>query len=328
MLEDGLRIVFRIFRDGLSCSELSVRHLAVRCSASRRHRCWTGLHGASARLRCCSIGCFGPRRRGGRASGCIMGRSMSRISAASMRRCWNSNPASRPTRCRACDEGSSRWCSAPNRPGYRGDGAKQTGTGVTWIEDIPAGRFFLRAGIGRKASGSYYTPHAFVRFLVREALAPQIAARSPDTDPDPAAILALKVVDPAMGSGHFLVEACRYLADALYAACRLCDETAAACWKRRNARRRMIGYGCRLVRWRCVAAWPTCPTRMACCSRTCQAGRARVARAACRNRVRWRYAAAWSRCIACTRGQQSAIRNRTRCAGQGHVLLGALHRDL
>ena len=102
------------------------------------------------------------------------------------------------------------------------------GTGVTWIEDIPAGRFFLRTGIGRKASGSYYTPHAFVRFLVRETLAPQIAARSPDTDPDPAAILALKVVDPAMGSGHFLVEACRFLADALYAACRLCDDTAAA----------------------------------------------------------------------------------------------------
>ncbi len=63
---------------------------------------------------------------------------------------------------------------------------------------------------------------------MREVLAPQIVARSPDTDPNPAAILALKVVDPAMGSGHFLVEACRFLADALYAACRMCDETAAA----------------------------------------------------------------------------------------------------
>ena len=41
-------------------------------------------------------------------------------------------------------------------------------------------------------------------------------------------ILALKVVDPAIGSGHFLVEACRYLGDALYAACRMCDESAAA----------------------------------------------------------------------------------------------------
>ena len=63
---------------------------------------------------------------------------------------------------------------------------------------------------------------------MRETLAPQIAERSPDADPDPAAILALKVVDPATGSGHFLVEACRYLGDALYAACRMCDECAAA----------------------------------------------------------------------------------------------------
>ena len=111
---------------------------------------------------------------------------------------------------------------------YRGGGADEAGTRVTWVEDIPTGRFFLRAGVGRKATGSFYTPHAFVRYLVRETLAPKIAERSPDADPDPAAILALKVVDPAIGSGHFLVEACRYLGDALYAACRMCDDSAAA----------------------------------------------------------------------------------------------------
>ena len=44
--------------------------------------------------------------------------------------------------------------------------------------------------------------------------------------PIPSAILALKVLDPATGSGHFLVEACRYLGEALYAACRMCDELA------------------------------------------------------------------------------------------------------
>ncbi len=38
----------------------------------------------------------------------------------------------------------------------------------------------------------------------------------------------MKVVDPATGSGHFLVEACRYLGEALYAACRMCDELATA----------------------------------------------------------------------------------------------------
>lgn len=92
------------------------------------------------------------------------------------------------------------------------------------VGDIPAGRFFLRAGMGRKASGSFYTPHEFVRFLVRETLGPKVAALSPPHDPRPAALLSLRMVDPAIGSGHFLVEACRYLGKALLTACRLCDE--------------------------------------------------------------------------------------------------------
>jgi len=94
--------------------------------------------------------------------------------------------------------------------------------------DIPAGQFYLRIGLGRKATGSYYTPHEFVRFLVRETLGDMVRSRSPDDEPDPAAILALKIVDPATGSGHFLVEACRFLGEALYAACRLCDAQAAS----------------------------------------------------------------------------------------------------
>ncbi len=88
---------------------------------------------------------------------------------------------------------------------------------------IPPGRFHLRPGAARKATGAYYTPHAFVSFLVRETLAPRLAAISPEHDPDPVAILALRVVDPACGSGHFLVEACRHLGQALLAACRSCD---------------------------------------------------------------------------------------------------------
>jgi len=89
--------------------------------------------------------------------------------------------------------------------------------------DIAPGTFFLRAGSGRKASGSYYTPQEFVQFLVRETLAPQIASRSPRGTPDPAALLRIRIVDPAMGSGHFLVEACRQLADAVLTACIDCD---------------------------------------------------------------------------------------------------------
>lgn len=90
--------------------------------------------------------------------------------------------------------------------------------------DIEPGAFFLRSGMGRKASGSFYTPNGFVRFLVRETLDPKIAALSPVDDPHPARLLTLKIVDPAAGSGHFLVEACRHLAEALLTACRICDE--------------------------------------------------------------------------------------------------------
>lgn len=90
------------------------------------------------------------------------------------------------------------------------------------IETIPAGQFFLRHGQGRKSSGSFYTPASLVRFLVRATLEPACSASSTADDPNPVAILRLKVVDPAMGSGHFLVEACRFLADALLEACQRC----------------------------------------------------------------------------------------------------------
>lgn len=86
-----------------------------------------------------------------------------------------------------------------------------------------AGRFVLRPGPGRKSSGAYYTPPEFVRFLVRQTLDPIIAERAPAGDPHPAALLAITVVDPAAGSGHFLVEACRHLAEALLTACRAAD---------------------------------------------------------------------------------------------------------
>ncbi len=54
----------------------------------------------------------------------------------------------------------------------------------------------------------------FVSWCARR-LDPKIAALSPPDDPHPAKLLTLKIVDPATGSGHFLVEACRYLGEAL-----------------------------------------------------------------------------------------------------------------
>ena len=85
---------------------------------------------------------------------------------------------------------------------------------------IARGRFLFRAGLERKTTGSFYTPQSFVRFLVRETLGPVVAEKGSA----PEAVLSIKVVDPAVGSGHFLVEACRFLGDALYSACRTWDE--------------------------------------------------------------------------------------------------------
>jgi Eco57I restriction-modification methylase len=64
----------------------------------------------------------------------------------------------------------------------------------------------------RKATGTFYTPRTLTDFLVRRTLAPLVARATPTE------ILSLRIVDPAMGSGAFLVAACRYLASAYEAA--------------------------------------------------------------------------------------------------------------
>jgi uncharacterized protein (DUF433 family) len=80
--------------------------------------------------------------------------------------------------------------------------------------EIPSGTVYLKAGMGRKQTGSYYTSRPLVEFLVREAIDPLASDKTPEE------ILSLRVVDPAMGSGHFLVGACRRLSEHLLAAYR------------------------------------------------------------------------------------------------------------
>lgn len=63
---------------------------------------------------------------------------------------------------------------------------------------------FLRAGFRRKQTGTYFTHPALVNFLVRKTLEPLTQDKTPEE------LLQLKIVDPAMGSGHFLVGACRF----------------------------------------------------------------------------------------------------------------------
>ena len=72
----------------------------------------------------------------------------------------------------------------------------------------------------RKDSGSYYTPQELVDLIVEQTLRPlvdeRIAAFEADPSPgrDPAAaVLGLRILDPAMGSGHFLVAALDWLAE-------------------------------------------------------------------------------------------------------------------
>jgi len=82
---------------------------------------------------------------------------------------------------------------------------------------VPSGAMVLQPSEERRRSGSHYTPRALTQPIVRTTLEP-ILARLRGVDgrpPLPAQILDLKVCDPAMGSGAFLVEACRQLGDAL-----------------------------------------------------------------------------------------------------------------
>ncbi len=70
------------------------------------------------------------------------------------------------------------------------------------------------AGNERKTSGSYYTPDSLVQCLLDSALNPvveEVIKRKTGPEAEKA-ILALKICDPAVGSGHFLVGAAHRLA--------------------------------------------------------------------------------------------------------------------
>ena len=82
---------------------------------------------------------------------------------------------------------------------------------------VPPGALVLQPNEERRRSGSHYTPRELTEPIVRHTLAPLLARlRGADgRAPAPERILDLKICDPAMGSGAFLVETCRQLADAL-----------------------------------------------------------------------------------------------------------------
>ena len=99
----------------------------------------------------------------------------------------------------------------------------------------PEGAVYLLTDKGeRKATGSYYTPDYIVRYIVENTLGPLCEGKTVDE------ILSLKILDPATGSGHFLVGVVDYLAeelithpDAAHMTETASEETELAYWRRR-----------------------------------------------------------------------------------------------
>ena len=79
-----------------------------------------------------------------------------------------------------------------------------------------AGTPILQPTGERRRTGSHYTPRSLTAPIVKHALEPAFARLGPDATPEQ--VLELKVCDPAMGSGAFLVEACRAIGERLVAA--------------------------------------------------------------------------------------------------------------
>lgn len=86
----------------------------------------------------------------------------------------------------------------------------------------PKGTFMVASGSDRRETGTHYTPKAFTESIVKTTLEPIVydgpsrGANCEDWKLKSAAeLLDLKVCDPAMGSGAFLVQVCRYLGERL-----------------------------------------------------------------------------------------------------------------
>ncbi|MEW7984002.1 MAG: DNA methyltransferase [Candidatus Sedimenticola endophacoides] len=86
----------------------------------------------------------------------------------------------------------------------------------------PAGAFIVTTGSDRRETGTHYTPKSLTEAIVTETLTPITYVGPAEGTPreqwvlkSPAKLLDLKICDPAMGSGAFLVQACRWLAERL-----------------------------------------------------------------------------------------------------------------
>ncbi len=116
---------------------------------------------------------------------------------------------------------------------YRNLGAEELGSVYESLLELQprfdpdAISFTLEAASGneRKTTGSYYTPTSLITCLLDSALDPVLNEAAAKPNPE-AAILALKVCDPACGSGHFLIAAAHRIAKKLAAVRTVEDEPA------------------------------------------------------------------------------------------------------
>jgi hypothetical protein len=67
-------------------------------------------------------------------------------------------------------------------------------------------------GNARKTSGSYYTPDSLVQVLLDSALDPVLERVESESEDPIRGLLSVTVIDPACGSGHFLLAAARRIA--------------------------------------------------------------------------------------------------------------------
>jgi len=110
---------------------------------------------------------------------------------------------------------------------YKGLGERHLGTVYEGLLEhkfsLTNGKIVLQNDKGeRKATGAYYTPDYIVKYIVENTLTPILKEidekvkeeyKGIKDDSFAKEVLKLNICDPAMGSGHFLVESVQYLAD-------------------------------------------------------------------------------------------------------------------
>nr|WP_318247898.1 N-6 DNA methylase [Saliphagus infecundisoli] len=124
-------------------------------------------------------------------------------------------------------------------------------TGADAIEAVPEGGLYVVNDEGeRKATGAYYTPDYVVTYIVEETVGPLVKETREDLieqgfDPGTKEYIGpffqrvtdLRILDPAMGSGHFLTKATGYLSEQVMAEVRDVESEFGVAFNEQHVRR-------------------------------------------------------------------------------------------